>query len=58
MHRNWHLLLLEDSQIRKTNMFENADLQRTNWQKRYFDANIPDIRSSGELENILTTDYK
>ena len=30
-------LLLECSPIRKTNMFENADLYRTNWRKRYFD---------------------
>ena len=31
-------LSLEGSQIRKANMFENADLYRTNWRKRYFDA--------------------
>ena len=42
-------------------MFENADLYRSNWQTRFlmhFHAIVPDIRSSGELENILTTDYK
>ena len=32
------ILLLERSPIRKTNMFENADLQRTNWQNSYFDV--------------------
>ena len=31
-------LSLEGSQIRKISMFENADLYRTNWRKRYFDA--------------------
>ena len=31
-------LLLERSPIRKTSKFENADLERTNWQKRNFDA--------------------
>ena len=31
-------LFKEDSQIRKTNMFENAHLHRPNWRKRYFDA--------------------
>ena len=31
-------LLLECSPVRKTNMFENADLYKTNWQKIYIDA--------------------
>ena len=31
-------LLSECSPVRKTNMFENADLYRTNWRERYFDA--------------------
>ena len=31
-------LLLECSPVRKTNMFENADLYRTKWRKRYFDV--------------------
>ena len=31
-------LLLECSPVRKTNMFENADLYRMKWRKRYFDA--------------------
>ena len=31
-------LLLECSPVRKTNMFENADLWRTKWRKRYFDV--------------------
>ena len=31
-------LLLVCSPVRKTNMFETADLKRTNWRKRYFDA--------------------
>ena len=43
-------------------MVENADFYRMNWRKRYFDALscyiLPDIRSSGEPENILTTNYR
>ena len=31
-------LLLECSPVRKTNMFENADLYRTKWRKRYSDV--------------------
>ena len=31
-------LLLERSPVRKTNMFEKADLYRMKWRKRYFDA--------------------
>ena len=31
-------LLLECSPVRKTNMFENADLYRMKWRKCYFDA--------------------
>ena len=55
MHINHHFLLLECSPVRKINMFENADLYRTNWRERYlmhFHAIVPDIRSSGEPENI------
>ena len=56
-------LLLEYHLVRKTSKFENVDLYRTNWQKRYFDALVfhaiaPDMCSSGELENILTTNYR
>ena len=29
-------LLLECSSVRKTNVFENTDLYRTNWRKRFF----------------------
>ena len=38
MHRNYHFLLSERSPVRKTTMFENSDLYRMNWRKRYFDA--------------------
>ena len=38
MHRNYHFLLSECSPVRKTTMFENSDLYRMNWRKRYFDA--------------------
>ena len=41
-------------------MFENADLYKANWRNAIlmrFHAVVPDIRSSGELENILTTNY-
>ena len=31
-------LLSECSAVRKTIMFENSDLYRMNWRKRYFDA--------------------
>ena len=31
-------LLLECSPVRKTNMFENADLYGTKWRERYFDV--------------------
>ena len=31
-------LLSECSPVRKTNMFENADLHRMKWRKRYFDV--------------------
>ena len=43
-------LLLEGSQIRKANMFENADLYRTNWRNAILmqvHAIIPDILLSG-----------
>ena len=53
-------LLPECSPIRKTNMFKNADFYRANWQNAtlmHFHAIVPDIRSSGEPENILTTNY-
>ena len=30
--------LLDCSPVRKTNVFENTDLYRTNWRKRYFNA--------------------
>ena len=54
-------LLSECSPVRKANMFENADLYRTKWRKRYFDyflVIVPNIRSSGEPENIITTSYR
>ena len=50
-------LLLEGSQIRKANMFENADSYRTNWRKLYFDAlscyrtRYTFIRRTGERSN-------
>ena len=54
-------LLLECSPVRKTNMFENSDLYRMKWRKRYSDALhaiVPEIRSFGEPENIITTSYR
>ena len=36
--RNRHPLLLECSPIRKADMFESADLYRTNWRKCYIDV--------------------
>ena len=56
MCRNRHLLLLEGSQIRKTNMFENVDFKERigkNAILMHFHAIIRDTRSSGELKNIL-----
>ena len=53
-------LLSECSSVRKTNMFENADLYRTKWRNdilMYFLAIVPNIRSSGEPENIITTNF-
>ena len=38
MHRNRHLFVIIVFSDQKSSMFENADLCRTNWQKRYFDA--------------------
>ena len=53
---------IEGSQIRKSNMFENRQICEERIGKNAilmnFHAIIPDIRSSGELENNLTTDYK
>ena len=54
-------LLSECSPVRKTNMFENADLYRTKWRKNYFDVLScyrTDYSSSGEPENIITTSYR
>ena len=62
MYRNWHLFvnyrvvrsekpICLKMQICKERIGKNAILM-------YFHAIIPDIRSSGELENILTTNYK
>ena len=55
-------LLLEGSQVRKSNMFENAGLYPErigeNDNLMHFHAIAPDIRSSGEPENILTTNYR
>ena len=48
MHRNYHFLLSECSPARKTTMFENSDLYRMNWRKRYFDA-FSCYRPGGEL---------
>ena len=42
-------------------MFENADLYRANYQNAiltHSDAIVLDIRSSGQLENILSTNYR
>ena len=48
-------LLLECSQVRKTNMFENADLYRMKWRKRYFDAlSCYRTRYTFHLENRRT----
>ena len=50
-------LSLEGSQIRKADMFKNADSYRTNWRKRYFDAlscyrtRYTFIRRTGEHSN-------
>ena len=42
-------------------MFENADLYKRISVKAilmHFNAIVPDIHSSGEPENILTTNYR
>ena len=61
MQRNRYLFVIGVfSDQKKTSMFENADLYRTNWRKRYFDAlscYLSDIRPSGEPESILATNY-
>ena len=49
------------SPVRRTNMFENTDLCRTNWENAilmHSHAIVPDIRSSGEPENIQATNYR
>ena len=38
MHRNYHFFATRVFSGQKTTMFENSDLYRMNWRKRYFDA--------------------
>ena len=59
IHRNWHLSVVRVFS-EKTNIFENADFYRTNWQKCYlmhFHAMVPDIRSSGEHQPQFIDDF-
>ena len=54
-------LLLECSPVRKTNMFEMQICTERNGENAilmYFLAIVPNIRSSGEPENIITTSYR
>ena len=38
MHRKGQVFIVRVFSGQKTNMFENADLYRMKWRKRYFDA--------------------